>query len=94
MDQFPMEMTLFLPKTHFTIKIWSISAKKARVFCQKGLRIFSWTKLAEIFIRGFPLTVECPVNKSANFVHKKVPKPYFYFYIVDAETAFDRKNSL
>jgi len=94
MGQFPMEMTLFLPKTHLTIKIWSISAKKAPVFCQKGLRIFSWTKLAKIFIRGSPLTVECPVNKSENFGYKKNPKPHFYFYIVDAETAFDRKNFL
>jgi hypothetical protein len=54
MSQFPMEMMLFLPKPHLTIKIWSISAKIAPVFCQKGLGIFLLTKIAKNFIRASP----------------------------------------
>ncbi len=54
MSQFPMKMMLFLPKPHLTIKIWSISAKMAPVFCQKGLRIFSLTKIDKNFIRASP----------------------------------------
>ncbi len=92
MSQFPMKMMLFLPKPHLTIKIWPISAKMAPVFCQKDLGIFLLTKTAKNLIRGSPCTVEYPVKKSANFVHKKNSKPYFNFNIVYAKTAFDRKN--
>ncbi len=94
MGQFPMEMVLFPLKTHLTIKIWPISAKKIKFFCRKWLQFFLLTKIAEIFIGVSPPTVECPVKKSANFTYKKIPKPYFYFDIVYAKTVFYRKNSL
>jgi hypothetical protein len=94
MSQFPMEIMLFLPKPHLTIKIWSISAKKAPVFCQKCLGIFLLTKIAENFIRGSTLTVECPIKKSANFVNKKNSNPYLYFDMVYLKTALNRKNFL